>query len=117
MPLSTNVNDVLRALSILAFFVAGLSCLLAPRMAREFARYELPRFRILTGCLQLFGAAGLAFGLIFPMLTMLSAGGLSTLMLLGVTARLRVKDSLLQIVPAGLLSMLNLIVLDQAVRG
>ena len=84
-------------------------------MRREFERYELSRFRFLTGSLQLAGAAGLVMGLVFPPLTLLAAGGLSLLMMLGVAARVRVNDSLVQITPAALLSTLNLILLSLAV--
>jgi hypothetical protein len=114
MPTLPIAAEFLRAISVLAFLVSGVSCLLSAHMAREFARYELSRFRILTGCLQLAGAAGLVLGLTFPLLTMLAAGGLSLLMLLGVLARLRVGDGLLQITPAAALSILNFIILSQA---
>lgn len=108
-------NELLRGLSVLAFLVAGMSCLRSSHMKREFERYELARYRTLTGILQLTGAAGLTLGLMFPALTPLASGGLSLLMFFGVVARVRVGDSLLAILPAASLSVLNLIILTRAV--
>ena len=106
--------ECLRALSILSFVFAGVACLRAPHMRREFERYGLARFRRLTGCLQLAGATGLTVGLAAPPLTSLAAGGLSLLMLLGVAARLRVQDSMSQVTPAALLSVSNLVLLTMS---
>lgn len=109
--------ECLRVFSILCFIVAGISCLRSPHMEREFERYGLSRFRRLTGSLQLTGAAGLIIGFFYSDLTSLAASGLSLLMLMGVAARLRVRDSLLQVTPAALLSISNLILLSLSVAS
>lgn len=117
MPNLSIATELLRATSAIAFLGAGLSCLRSRHMKSEFDRYGLSRFRVLTGYLQLAGAAGLVVGLAFPALTLLAAGGLSLLMLLGVAARVRVGDTRLQIAPAAALSILNLILLSQAMAS
>ncbi len=109
--------ELLRIFSIVAFVISGIGCLRSPHMKREFARYELPRFRLSTGLLQLAGAVGLTLGLFFPVLTSLAAGGLSLLMLMGVAARVRIHDSLFQITPAAFLSISNLILCSLSVAS
>lgn len=76
-------------------------------MQQEYARYELTRFRNLVGGLQLLGAAGLLVGLQQPWAGQIGSGGLALLMLLGVGVRIKIKDSLLQTLPAFAYMMLN----------
>ena len=86
--------------SALSFLLYGTTCLTTAHMRREFARYGLPRQRVLTGILQLLGAVGLLAGLVFPPLGQWAAGGLALLMVLGFGVRLKIRDSLLQALPA-----------------
>lgn len=103
-------------LSISLFLYYGAANLLANSMVAEFERFGLSRFRRMTGVLELVGALGLAAGLFFPAMTVVSAGGLSLLMLLGVAARIRVGDAALEILPAVVLCMVNLFILISATR-
>jgi hypothetical protein len=81
-------------------------------MKIEFERYGLAKFRKLTGLLELLGGIGLITGYyLYPALLYLSALGLATLMLLGVIVRLRVKDSYIQILPALLLMIINILII------
>lgn len=84
----------------MSFVVYGLSCLQARAMEREFERFGLARFRVLTGVLEVFGGAGLLIGLWYTPLLLLASAGLAVLMLLGAAVRLRIRDSLLQTLPA-----------------
>lgn len=90
MELTPLVTTLSRALSIASFAGYGTSCLLSKRMGAEFERFGLARFRLLTGALQLAGSLGLVAGFFSHTLLLLSAGGLATLMLLGVFVRVRV---------------------------
>jgi hypothetical protein len=94
-------------LSIGLFLGYGVACLFGNGMATEFERFGLSRFRRLTGTLEILGALGLLVGYWLPMLQLLSAAGLSLLMLLGVGTRVRVRDSLLETVPAAALCVAN----------
>jgi uncharacterized membrane protein YphA (DoxX/SURF4 family) len=96
------------------FLVYGALCLFWDGMREEFARYGLSRFRRLTGALELLGGIGLIVGLFVPALMVVASAGLAVLMLLGVVARVRVRDPLLEILPAGLLMVMNLFILSQA---
>ena len=100
--------------SIGAFLVYGLVCLFADGMVDEFERYGLSRFRRMTGALEVLGAAGLMAGYLFPVLSVVSAGGLAILMVLGLAVRLKVRDSLLQMVPAGFLLLVNVFIAVRA---
>lgn len=76
-------------------------------MKSEFERFGLERFGPLTAVLELLGGLGLLIGLKFSLILVLSSGGLTLLMLLGVGVRIKVKDSLLVTSPAILFMLLN----------
>jgi hypothetical protein len=82
-----------QGVSIALFAFYGWLCLFADGMAREFERFGLSRFRRLTGGLELLGAVGLGLGYFLPNFTLLSATGLTALMILGVVVRFRAGDS------------------------
>lgn len=90
-----------------AFFFYGWHCVLSASMVVEFERYGLARFRILTGSLEVAGALGLLVGYFYPPMTLAASLGLSVLMLLGVATRIRIGDSLVQMLPAFLLMVVN----------
>ncbi len=91
----------LTAFSALSFFGYGLGCLYSRRMVDEFERYGLVRFRKLTGVLQVLGASGLALGLFgYTAVGFLAAVGLSLQMFSGWIVRLRIRDTLMQCLPA-----------------
>lgn len=69
-------------------------------MQQEYVRYGVPQVRPLVGGLQIAGALGLLAGLALPLIGQLAAAGLTLLMFFGVRLRIRIKDSLLQMLPA-----------------
>ena len=91
---------ILNFFCAVSFFAFGLSCFTAAYMRREFARYGLARFRVMTGVLQLLGALGVSIGLWHALIGMAAALGLSLLMLAGFVTRLRIRDSALQCLPS-----------------
>jgi hypothetical protein len=105
------------AVSILLFLYFGVLCVFAEGMIEEFNRFGLPRFRRLTGVLEVLGAAGLAVGYVFPILVAPSAGGLAVLMVLGIAVRVRVRDTLLDTVPAVFLLLVNAFIVAQVIQG
>lgn len=87
--------------SAVSFWFFGISCFLVPHVRTEFVRYGLGEWRLVVGALQLVGAAGLILGYFYlPVLSIIAAGGLSILMILGLGVRLKIKDSVLQSAPA-----------------
>jgi len=89
------------------FVVYGALCLFSGGMQEEFARYGLSRFRRLTGGLELLGGVGLLVGLAVTEVALVAAAGLALLMLLGIVARIRVRDTFLEILPASVLLVVN----------
>jgi len=97
--------------SAVLFLVYGILCLFSNGMQEEFERYGLSRFRRLTGALEVLGGAGLLVGLLVTEVMLVASGGLALLMLLGVIARIRVRDPLLQMLPAIVLLVMNVFIL------
>ncbi|TVP59002.1 MAG: hypothetical protein EA351_02365 [Gemmatimonadales bacterium] len=97
-------------LSALLFLYYGFLCLFANGMAEEFRRFGLSRFRRLTGSLEILGALGLLVGLWVTPVMLAASGGLALLMALGVGTRVRVRDSLLETLPAAVLLLVNVFV-------
>jgi hypothetical protein len=106
--------EISRVLSALLFLFYGGSCLVSAQMVAEFERYRLPRFRQTVGVLECLGALGLLVGQFHPPLLVVASAGLAVLMLLGIATRIRIGDSLLQMLPAGALLVLNAFVLCMA---
>jgi hypothetical protein len=96
------------------FLSYGLLCLFSDGMRAEFERFGLARYRRLTGSLEVLGGVGLLVGFLVPVILVVSSTGLVLLMLLGVFARVRVRDPLLEILPAAALMAVNLFILLQA---
>jgi hypothetical protein len=94
--------------SAVLFLVYGLLCLFSGSMEVEFERFGLARFRRMTGALEVIGGVGLLVGLRVPQVLLVASGGLALLMLLGVIARVRVRDGLLETLPAAALMVANL---------
>jgi hypothetical protein len=90
-----------------AFLYYGISCLLSPHLIKEFKRFGIPEYRILTGVLQLSGATGLVLGLFYPWLGFTAAAGLAILMLAGFITRIKIKDTFLQSLPSFFFMLLN----------
>ena len=100
--------DVLIALLAVSFFYYGLACIFSKHMVSEFERYGVPKFRIMIGVLEVLGGVGLIGGYLVPAVQLLSVGGLALLMFSGCVLRLKIRDSVQQMLPAGILMILNL---------
>ena len=96
--------------SSFAFLCYGTSCLTTKKMDVEFRRYGLYRFKVLTGLLQILGAIGLLIGMKSNSIFLLSSGGLTLLMLMGVAVRIHVRDSFRRCIPALFFFSLNLFI-------
>lgn len=109
--MQTNALDVVIILLAISFLFYGCACLFTKHMVQEFKRYGLPQFRLLIGTLEVLGALGLLVGYFIPAIQILAAGGLAALMLCGCILRLKIRDSILQILPAFSFLLLSLYVL------
>jgi len=72
-----------------------------PRMRLAFTRYGLNTLqRLLTGFLQVVGAAGLTYGIFHTKVGVAASAGLCLLMFFGLIVRIKVKDGLYKSSPA-----------------
>lgn len=77
-------------------------------MIDEFARYQVPQLRQLTGALQIAGALGIVAGHWYRPLLIFSAAGLALMMIYAVVTRFKIRDPFLAALPASSLAVLNL---------
>ena len=80
-------------------------------MVREFQRFGVARFRVLTGILEILGGLGVLIGLWFWPLGLVSSCGLFVLMAMGFIVRIRIRDRVLQCLPALFFCLLNGLIL------
>jgi hypothetical protein len=108
------VDHAAIVLSALLFLHYGFRCLVSGGMVSEFERFGLSRYRRLTGVLEMLGAVALLGGYLFFPLRVVGSGGLALLMLLGVAVRIRVRDRLVEMLPAIVLLVVNVWILVRA---
>jgi hypothetical protein len=102
---------VLSWLSGLFFIYFGIGCLISEFIVSEFVRYGLEKFRIITGILQILGAAGLLIGLYFDSRILLfSSVGLGVLMICGFIVRININDNFFKCLPSFSFAVLNLFI-------
>lgn len=114
VPAVTLALLVTTVLSAVLFVGYGAVVLLTGGMREEFERFGLARFRLATGVLEVLGGAGLLVGLARTEVLVVASAGLALLMLLGVLTRIRVKDPVVEIVPAAALLLANGFILASA---
>ena len=105
--LAMNLLNVLILISSLSFMGYGIAYFTLPHMKSEFKRFGLEKAGALTAILELLGATGLLVGLKMQLILMISAGGLTVLMFLGIVIRIKVKDRLWSALPALFFLILN----------
>jgi len=95
-------------LNALFFLFYGVQSLNSAWMMEEFKRFGMsgPQ-RMMTGILQILGAAGLLTGFIFPLTGLLAAAGLAVMMLVAFIVRIKIKDSFLQSLPSFVFILIN----------
>ena len=106
-----DVLDFVIIFLSISFLFYGYACLFSQHMVNEFQRYGVPQFRSLIGMMEVLGALGLIVGYFILPIQILAAGGLALLMLCGCLLRLKIRDSILQTVPAFTFLILSLYVL------
>lgn len=85
-------------------------------MKNEFKRFGLEKFGLITIVFEILGALGLIIGLNYNPILLISSGGLTTLMFLGVLVRIIVKDGILLTLPAIFFMLLNLYIFIYALE-
>jgi len=80
-------------------------------MLSEYARWGYKDYRILLGCLQFLGGIGLLVGIVNSTLLTVASFLLTFMMITAVFVRIKIKDSIMQMFPAILYTVLNFIIL------
>jgi uncharacterized membrane protein YphA (DoxX/SURF4 family) len=101
------LSTILVLLSAASFVSYGIAYFTSPKMKSEFKRFGLEKFGSLTAILEMLGGLGLLVGLKLPIILTLASFGLTLLMFLGIMVRIKVKDSLLVMLPAIVFMLLN----------
>jgi uncharacterized membrane protein YkgB len=86
--------------SALSFLGYGLGCFYSDYFKGEFRRYQLSAQCQLVGALQCAAALGLLAGFEIPWLGQAAAGGLALMMLVALGVRIKIRDSVGQMLPA-----------------
>ena len=102
-----TLYSILLLFSAASFLFYGINSFTSNFIIKEFLRYGIPQYRILTGWLQLLGALGIIIGFWINYIQILSTGGLALLMLFGIITRILIKDSFLKTLPVLLYCLLN----------
>ena len=109
----TILSIVLQSLLVLYYVFSGFAKILGAKYWVEmFKHLELPQwFRVVTGFVQLVGAAILIIGYWFPGAIAWAGIWLGITMLLACLAHFRVKDSFSKIAPAFVFAVINIILI------
>ena len=107
----------LSILSGVSFIFFGLACFFSNIFINEFYRYGLSEYRQIIGFFELLGGIGCILGIFDKRILMLSTLGLSVMMILGVTVRIKINDTFIQTLPALLYFILNVIIYIDIIKS
>jgi hypothetical protein len=102
---------IAQLLSFSAFLFYGYVCVFTDKLVPEFERYGLSHMRVLTGSLEILGALGVLSGIRYPVIGILASLGLALMMLCAIYVRIKIRDSLLETLPAIILFFVNGLIL------
>lgn len=104
----TTIFQLVAILNALFFLFYGFQSLNSHILIEEFKRFGMTdKMRQLTGILQIIGSAGLLAGLYYTVIGLLAAGGLTAMMFIAFIVRLKIKDSLAQLLPSFIFMLVN----------
>ncbi len=104
------VQDILILFSSISFVIYSLNSIFSKRMISEFSRWGVGNLRILVASFQMFGGIGLLLGMYNIWLLCLASFLLILMMISAVIIRIRVKDSILMILPAIIYALVNSVI-------
>tara|TARA_B110000003_G_C16455905_1_gene459798 strand:+ start:347 stop:607 length:261 start_codon:yes stop_codon:yes gene_type:complete len=79
-------------------------------MILEYNRWGYKKFRKILALLQFLGGFGLLIGLYFPLLLIIVSASLTLMMITAIYVRIRIKDHIINALPAILYAILNFII-------
>lgn len=106
-----DLNLSILLFSAISFLFYGITSFFSKRMLSEYARWGYKDYRILLGCLQFLGGIGLLVGIVNSTLLTVASFLLTFMMITAVFVRIKIKDSITQMFPAILYTVLSFIIL------
>ena len=95
-----TITKIIILFTSISFIIYGLSSFQSRRMAKEYKRWGFDRGRSIIGFFQLIGGLGLLVGFKYQSILLASSIGIAVMMFFAIIVRIKIKDSLIEILPA-----------------
>ena len=105
-----NFHLVILFFSAISFIIYGISSFYSKRMISEYERWGYQKHRIQIAILQLLAGLGLLIVSSFPLLLALISSSLFIMMMVAVFVRIKIKDTIINTLPAVFYATLNFII-------
>ena len=105
-----SFNLTILLFSEIPFLFYGIRSFYSSRMILEYERWGYKKFRTIIALLQILGGTGLLIGFFFNLLLPLVSALLMIMMIIAVFVRIRIKDNIINLLPAILYAVLNFII-------
>ena len=104
------LNVIVILFSAISFIFYAVSSFYSDRMIFEYNRWGYKKFRKIIALLQFLGGIGLLIGMQFPLLLTIVSALLTLMMIIAVYVRIRIKDNIINTLPAILYAILNFVI-------
>ena len=94
--------------SAISFIGYGVNSFFSKRMMSEYERWGFKDQRVILACCQLLGGAGLLVGMAVPLMLSIASFLLMCMMVAAVFVRIRIKESIVKMLPALFYALLDL---------
>ena len=108
---------ILLLFSAISFICYGLNSLFSKRMISEYERWGYQNQRLILCACQISGGLGLLVGLVIPFMLSLASFLLTCMMIVAVMVRIKLKDRLVDMLPALFYALINLFVFYHSVES
>ena len=106
-----DVYTIIIIFTAISFISYGLNSFISKKMISEYERWGYNKLRIIIAILQILASFGLIIGAYYlPFLLSLVSFSLTIMMLVAVFARIKIKDSIANTMPAILYVIINSII-------
>ena len=110
-----DIDDVIIYFSALSFLFYGVNSFYSKRLISEYERWGYNKQRIIISVLQILASFGIIIGTyFFPFLLSIVSFSLTIMMLVAVFARIKIKDSIANTIPAIFYVIINSIIFYQS---
>ena len=104
------LENILIYFSAISFIFYSINSLYSKRLISEFDRWGYGKFRFLIASFQLLAGIGFIIGIYFSFLVSIVSFLLSVMMLFAIFVRIKVKDNIIEMIPAAFYALLNLFI-------